>query len=441
LERRLGVAVAKTTIILGGGFTGLATGVASGCPVFEAASAPGGICSSYYVRPRTAERLPVQPADGDAYRFELGGGHWIFGGNPAVLRFINETTPVRRYARRSSVWLDDGQVRVPYPIQNHLRGLGADVATTALAEMARPGRPARTMKGWLEQSFGPTLCERFFFPFHDLYTAGLYDRIAPQDAYKSPVELALAIRGALSDTPAVGYNTDFAYPEDGLDALARHLARRGDVRFGNRAMRVDLGARTVVFENGATIPYDRLVSTLPLNQMLTMAGLDAGPPDPHTSVLVLNLGARRGPRCPDDHWLYFAKSDAGFHRVGFYDNVDPSFLPASVRDQRNRTSIYVERAFLADQSPSPAAVLDYQAAVARELQSWGIIEDVEVSDPTWIEVAYTWSWPGSSWVRRATNLLEQNGILSIGRYGRWSFQGIAESLHEGFAAGAMLRAG
>jgi hypothetical protein len=37
--------------------------------------------------------------------------------------------------------------------------------------------------------------------------------------------------------------------------------------------------------------------------------------------------------------------------------------------------------------------------------------------------------------------LEQHRIFSAGRYGRWTFQGIAESLREGFAAGATLRAG
>jgi hypothetical protein len=61
--------------------TGLAAGMASGWPVFEAAESPGGICSSYYVRPHTDVRLPALPADGEAYHFELGGGHWIFGGD------------------------------------------------------------------------------------------------------------------------------------------------------------------------------------------------------------------------------------------------------------------------------------------------------------------------------------------------------------------------
>ena len=35
-----------------------------------------------------------------------------------------------------------------------------------------------------------------------------------------------------------------------------------------------------------------------------------------------------------------------------------------------------------------------------------------------------------------TTILEQAGIRPVGRYARWRFQGIADSLAEGLAAGA-----
>jgi hypothetical protein len=54
-----------------------------------------------------------------------------------------------------------------------------------------------------------------------LYTAGLYKRIAPQDGYKSPVDLALTVQGAFGDAKSVGYNVSYLYPEGGLDGLTR----------------------------------------------------------------------------------------------------------------------------------------------------------------------------------------------------------------------------
>jgi protoporphyrinogen oxidase len=88
-------------IVLGAGVTGLAAAYAAGCELYEAAAGPGGICSSYYMRPGSRERLPVPPLEGDAYRFEIGGGHWIFGGDPAVLRFLASVSGLKAYQRKS----------------------------------------------------------------------------------------------------------------------------------------------------------------------------------------------------------------------------------------------------------------------------------------------------------------------------------------------------
>ena len=52
--------------ILGAGMTGLAAGLASGLPVYEAADTPGGICSSYYIRPNDQQKYHIAPDDGEA---------------------------------------------------------------------------------------------------------------------------------------------------------------------------------------------------------------------------------------------------------------------------------------------------------------------------------------------------------------------------------------
>lgn len=428
-------------LILGAGMTGLAAGLASGLPVFEAAPVPGGICSSYYVRPGERERLAQCPPDEEAYHFELGGGHWIFGGDPAVLRFIEDLTPARRYNRRSAVYLRERDLYVPYPLQNHLRYLGEPEREQALAEMARPQGSVRTMSEWLERSFGPTLGRLFFQPFHELYTAGLSDRIAPQDGYKSPVDMALTKRGASTETPPVGYNAGFVYPAEGLNTLAGRMAERCDVRFGKRVEKIDPALRSVDFADGSRENYRRLISTLPLNRMMELCGLSVEvEADPYTSVLVLNIGAVRGPRCPEEHWLYNPDARSGFHRVGFYSNVDPMFLPKSARDRKDRVSIYVERTYRGGEKPSSAEVAAYSGAVIAELRQWGYIGEAEVADPTWIDVAYTWAWPGSRWREQAMRLLESHGIYPVGRYGRWVFQGIADSIRDGFFVGASFRA-
>jgi protoporphyrinogen oxidase len=428
-----------STIVLGGGITGLAAAMASRAPVYESSDHPGGICSSYYLRPYEGLRLMQCPEDGEAYRFEIGGGHWIFGGDALLNHFICALAPARTYTRRSSVYFKNRNLYVPYPLQNHLSFLDKATTSQALSEMAVASTgEVQTLAQWLEQTFGPTLTRLFFAPFHELYTAGLWCRIAPQDGYKSPLALSQAIQGALGKAPAVGYNASFLYPENGLDAIVRAMANRCQVHYHHRVVHIDLQRRRVHFADGEEASYANCLATLPLSHLVELADLPMETlPAPHTSVLVLNIGAVKGPRCPSDHWLYTPDSQAGFHRIGFYSNVDPSFLPASRRD--DRTSIYIERSFKQGENPAEAEVKSYTDAVILELQEMGFIQEVEAVDPTWIEVAYTWAWPGSGWKQEAMAELETHGVFPVGRYGRWNFQGIAASIKDGFQAGSCFK--
>ncbi len=431
----------ENTIILGAGVTGLATSWASGHPVYEACENPGGICASYYMRPKEQEVLTTCPEDEEAYHFEYGGGHWIFGGDSTIIQFINSVTPIKSYARRSSVYFHEQDLYVPYAIQNHLGYLGKDTASQALTEITSSSKKVpETMGEWLVQSFGQTLTDLFFGPFHEAYTAGLWTRIAPQDAYKSPVNVSLAVRGAFEKTPPVGYNTKFVYPQAGLNVMAQKMAAKCDVRYGKKAVKIDIEQKKVLFEDGTGAGYEKLISTLPLNQMLTMTGLEVdAEPDPYTSVLVLNIGATKGAKCPNDHWLYNTNTVSGFHRVGFYSHVDKYFLPLSSREEANRVSIYVEKAYLGGQKPTETEIEQYCQTVVKELQDWGFIDEAEVVHPTWVDVAYTWSWPGSTWKPQAIKKLEEYDIYPVGRYGRWIFQGIADSLRDGFYVGASFK--
>lgn len=430
------------SIILGGGVTGLSAGMVSGLPVFESRQIPGGICSSYYLKPGSNDPLFSSPDDGEAYRFEIGGGHWIFGGDPAVLKFIRSVVPVKQYSRKSAVYFSSEERYIPYPIQNNLAYLGKDIATKALSEIVNaPDGVPLTMTDWLEKSFGKTLTELFFAPFHELYTAGLWTEIAPQDAYKSPVNIPAVIKGAFEkNPPEVGYNITYLYPQEGLDAMVNRISRSCDIRYGRKVVEIDHDGNEVMFSDGSGSKFKNLISTLPLNRACDMAGveIDEEPPG-YTSVLVLNIGAVKGEKCPDHHWIYIPDSNSGFHRVGFYSNVDSSFLPYSSRDSMDRVSIYVEKAYKNGQKPSDKQIGTYADEVIQELRSWGFITEAETVHPTWIDVAYTWSMPGSKWKEKALSELEKRNIYQIGRYGRWVFQGIADSIKDGFFIGGAMK--
>ncbi len=434
----------KDLFILGGGITGLTAGYALGAPIFEAEDIPGGICSSYYIRPKENTRLNQSPSDEEAYRFEIGGGHWIFGADREIIDFIEKFTTLERYERRSSVFLNSASPLVLYPIQNNLRFLKKEVIKKVLKEISTNSKrcPPYSMKDWLLYNFGPSLCKLFFYPFHELYTSGLYKKIAPRDSFKSPVDISLIIQGASKETSSVGYNVTFAYPKDGLDILVRRMAENCNIHCNKGVNKIGVRNKKISFKNGTVMPYERLISTLPLNKMVDMTGLRIKEKcDPYTSVVVLNIGAVKGDKCPKDHWLYIPHSKSDFHRVGFYSNVSPSFLPKSARESCDRVSIYVERSYPGGKKPSPRHIKAYSDSSIKELQKWGFIKDVEATDTAWIEVAYTWSYPNSSWKHKALELLEKYNIYQLGRYGQWKFQGIADSIKDGLSCKNIIKNG
>jgi protoporphyrinogen oxidase len=160
---------------------------------------------------------------------------------------------------------------------------------------------------------------------------------------------------------------------------------------------------------------------LPLKETMRLCGQKCKDLE-YTSVQVLNIGATPGPLMPKDHWIYIPDQQYRFFRVQFYSNVDPMFAP------EGSVSLCVERAFLPGSKPEP----DYHDHVIRTLKQWGWIQDVVVVDPNWIEFAYTWM---SHKYGRPEYLkwLEDKSIISIGRYGKWKFQGIADSIMDGLS--------
>lgn len=434
-------------VILGGGITGLAAGLASGAQVYEAGPRAGGLCASYYLAPGELRRQAQPPADGNAYRFEIGGGHWIWGCEGLIARFVSSLVSLRPYTRKAGVYLAASGQYAPFPIQYHLSALGSEVAGRALAEIAEGAArscPGLSMRAWFRSRFGPTLDELFFASFQSRYTAGLWETIAPEDGDKSPLDWQRVISGALGFSPAAGYNAGFVYPREGLGALAEKMAQRCRISCNKKVVGIEAANRSLRFADGNARKYGVLISTLPLFRILEIAGIGvAAPPDPYVSVLVLNIGGTRGANCPQEHWLYIGGAHSGFHRVGFYSNIDRSFLPQSLRPSPQAVSLYVEKAFPGGAKPSPQQMDRHAAQIISELQAWGWLDGVDVADPTWIEVAYTWRAPQSRWPKLALEALEQQGIYSIGRYGRWATgllqQGLAQALEMGFQAGATFR--
>jgi len=421
-------------VILGSGITGLSVGLKLGNNIYESCSFPGGISTSYYISSKGEKSY--QKSKEELYHFEIGGGHWIFGADNEILNFINSLSPVKSYNRKSAVYFPDTEIYVPYPIQNHLYYLPEEIKEKALKEILRNSQKkvdtVLTMADYLELNFGKTLCEIFFFPFHKLYTDGLFTEIAPQDKFKTPIDKNLILEGSKGKTISVGYNATFVYPKNGLDDLIKKIEQKCKVKYNKKVVKINIKNKEVLFEDGNGVKYEKIISSLPLNKVIQMTDIELDEQLPqYTSVSVINIGAIKGEKCPEYHWLYIPKSKAGFHRVGFYSNVDSLFLPLNLRKNNDRVSIYVEKAYKGGKKLTDYEIKKLCNDIVKELQNWKFIKETEVVDHTFVEIAYTWQYPNSNWLNKAIEILKKHNIIQTGRYGKWKFQGIAESIKDG----------
>jgi protoporphyrinogen oxidase len=423
--------------ILGAGVTGLALGYNKLAKIYEAKKFSGGLCASYYIDPEVKEIRHKPTKNKEEYRFEFGGGHWIFGKNPNSLLLIEKLAPTKEYFRNAAVYIPHiSDILIPYPIQHNLEFLSAPLENNIRKEINNSRKykisdNSISLKDHLLSEFGKTLCEIFFFPFHEEYTAGLYQSIIQQDKYKSP---------RLNNTPIdqknkkifKGYNISFKYPIKGLDELIREMEKRCNIKYGTKITKINIDSKTIEINNKIETKYHNLVSTLPLNKTMDLCGLKTvAKPDPYTSVLVLNIGAKRGIKCPKSHWLYITGSETGFHRIGFYSNVDISFLPKKHQNSNKYVSLYVEKAYIGGYTPTILERNKFINDCIREIQDFQFIEEVEIADLNWVEYAYTWSWTNSEWKTQAVRSLEANNIHQMGRFGKWHFQGMTQSIEDG----------
>jgi protoporphyrinogen oxidase len=367
------------TVILGAGITGLSAGYKNRTPIYEASDHAGGICTSYHK---------------DGFEFEEGGSHWIFGDNEAV-DFIKTLVDLNTYERKAGIYYN---TTLPYPIQTF----------TNQETPATEGY----FKSWIQKKFSRDICNMFFHPFNEKYTAGYYDEVINFDAYKTP------------DVGNKGYCVNFHDPKDGLTSLVDALEKDCNITYNSKAIGIDLDSKELIFEEGL-VPYDKLISTIPLDKMMAMCGqkdVDL----PYSSVLVINIGATPDVNLPKDHWIYVPFAKSGFHRIGIYSNVEPSKAPDGM------VGLCVEIAYK-DTDYEDINVHKITSEVIRELQSWRFIDEVITTDPTFVKHAYTWMRTTEEREKHLAWLKERD-IISTGRYGKWKFQGMAESITDGMNA-------
>lgn len=421
----------KKVVILGGGLAGVSAAyhlVEHDPILFEKDSAIGGLCRSFTQ---------------DGFTFDCTG-HLIHLKNAYTKELVARILPDAFNAHERLAAIHSKSVTTPYPFQANTYGLPPEVVKECVVGFVESmhassnGGP-RNFHEWVIGTFGTGIAKHFMLPYNEkFWKQDLRNITSDWVSWSIPKPtLEEVVNGALGLTnKGMGYNPKFIYPKTGgIDCLPQALARPVQRVFVNESVEsIDPKKKCLQMTSGREEPYDFLISTLPLPVAFKMLrdtpdSLISDAQKLHAiSVLNINIGVDR-PRISDQHWIYFPEDKYVFSRIGFPMNFSKSVAPDGT------SSIYIE---ITHQPHERLNVEEMFDRSLRDLQNCGILNGTErvltrhVLD---IRFAYVvFDEHRQAHIQNLVDYLESRDVFTAGRYGRWDYYSMEDSILSGKSA-------
>jgi protoporphyrinogen oxidase len=336
------------------------------------------------------------------------------------------------HQRVASIWMA-GRF-VPYPLQHHLDALPEPMRSQCqrgLEDVAggRENTP-ENFREWILDSFGRGIAELFLFPYNHKVWAYPPERLS----YLWIGERVARANAGQGREPrdgrrAWGPNRTFRFPRaGGTGEIWKRLAQRLPapcLHLHKRAVAVEPHAREVVFADGTRTGYDRLISTIPLDQLVALSNQTALQPFAnellHSSVHVIGVGlhGRPSPEVARQCWMYFPEDDCPFYRATVFSNYSPNNVP----DPSRYWSLMLE---VSESSHKPVDGDTLEAQVVDGLLATGLITARQQVASLWrtrLEHGYPTPSVGRDAALSAIlPVLEELDIHSRGRFGAWKYE-------------------
>ena len=331
---------------------------------------------------------------------------------------------------------------MPYPFQTNLHGLPGNVideCLDGLVDVAAPGDArAESLLEWISKSFGDGISKHFLRPYNEKQWAYPLDGIAPAGADRivAPDVDSITV-GARGRVPCTDFpNAMVSYPASGgfANVWGGFLPFVGDRVREGRVEAIDLQARTLTTDRGELLTYDRLISTMPLTELIACSsGAPSGCREAvahlrHNSLHLVNVVIGR-PISTDMQRIYAADPSVPFHKLVLNSNSSP--------DLRGRSTFGLQ-AEVSWSSHKPVAVEGLHERVMEVLVQMGVVEaddSVVASSVLTLDYAYP-VYTRETAAARSYLLaeLEQLGVLCAGRFGEWLYINSDDAVMRGKAA-------
>lgn len=329
-----------------------------------------------------------------------------------------------------------------HPAQNNL----APLATTEKVEIIsdfinRPHKEIseiKTYDEWLRVQYGNYFAEHFPFVYTRKYwgveAKELETKWVGVRMYTPDIKQVLQGSYATQDE-CFYFAKSMLYPKQGGFRSILNTCRKGlDIKLNSKAVKIDIQNKTVYFENGEQERYNRLISTLPLPEIIKM--LDNVPQNVITAVKDLHwtcgyqvsLGFNK-PDIAKYLWFYIYDEDILSARV-----YSPN-LKSADNAPKGCSSLQAEVFFdCKAQIPSAEIVLENTINKLQEMHVFKP-EDLLIKDIRFEPYANITFVPSIYKNRQIIlDYLASLGIESIGRFGKWDYKWT----HQAFADGKEL---
>jgi protoporphyrinogen oxidase len=322
---------------------------------------------------------------------------------------------------------------IKHPAQINLHGLPTNLVTQILLEfvelLQRAEAPSiRNYEDWLHASFGKTFSETFpaeyTIKYHTTTAANLNTEWIGPRLYRP--KLAEVLRGALQpESDDVHYISSFRYPSrGGFVAYLEPFRRIADIKLGHEVVRIDPKERLLHFKNGLTAPYDELISSVPLPELIPMIVgaprhiLDAAGRLACSEAVIVSLGIDR-PDLVNAHWSYFYDRDVFFTRLSTPHLQSPQNVPPGCG------SLQAECYYSKKYRPLDRRPEDCIEPVIADLKRCGVLRETDrILFRHAMHIPYAnviFDLESTPSVAAVHGFLDEIGIGYCGRYGDWAY--------------------
>lgn len=418
----------KSIVILGAGPCGLGAawrlqelGIDS-YEIFEKNGYAGGLSASFQ--------------DAHGFTWDIGG-HVHFSHYDYFDRLMETLIPREGWLpheRESWIWMV-GRF-IPYPLQYNIGKLPTPIMLECLAGLLNCNHGSldmrkATFRDWILHSFGEGIAKHFMIPYNkkvwayppeDLDAHWIGERVAVPDVQKI---LKNIISG--TDDCSWGPNNTFSFPRrGGTGAIWNELARRlpqEKLCLNAELVAWDSEKKTVQFSSGIKRRYDYLLSTMPVNELLSRdraRSWDVADKFIFSSSHIVGVGLRGA--LPDKLrtkcWMYFPEDDNPFYRVTVFSNYSPGNVPEGEF-----------WSLMGEVAASPKKPVDTGSLLQASIEGFNntkLIEDNTAIITTWTHCAdYAYPTPflgRDAIVDRLLAELQRLGVYSRGRFGAWKYE-------------------